>query len=65
MASMGYDTDMKTIIILVLAAALVAGAFLSKPSQANFNDYINTQTQPAQSQTLKSSVKGLLGNIPQ
>ena len=35
---------MKTAIIIVLFVLLLAGAFLSRPSQADFNRYIAEQT---------------------
>ena len=55
---------MKTIIILVLAAALVAGLYLSKPSQADFTAYMSSQPQAAQpsvKEVGKEILNGLIG----
>jgi hypothetical protein len=38
------EPAMKTLIIIVLFVLLVAGAFLSRPSQADFNRYLTDQT---------------------
>jgi hypothetical protein len=54
---------MKTLIILILAGALLAGLYLSKPSQASFTSYIQSQNQPAQSQSVKDIGKSLIGNL--
>jgi hypothetical protein len=54
---------MKSVIILVLAAALLAGLYLSKPTQADFATFMNGQTQPAQAQSLQGMGKQLLGNL--
>jgi cytochrome c-type biogenesis protein CcmE len=62
---MRYHTRMKTIIILVLAAALVAGLFLSKPTQADFTAYMSAQPQAAQRSAKAVGAEilnGILGN---
>jgi hypothetical protein len=55
---------MKTILILVLAAALVGGLFLSKPTQADFTAYMSAQPQAAQPSVKEVGAQilnGLLG----
>ena len=47
---------MKTLLILVLVIALGAGAFMSKPTQADFQTFIRQQ----QGQTGGLSLKGIL-----
>jgi hypothetical protein len=54
---------MKTLIILILVAVLITGLFLSKPSEASFAAYLNSQNQSAQPQTMKDVGKELLGGI--
>ncbi len=54
---------MKSLIILVLLAALVAGLFISKPTQADFTVFIKTQNAPAQPQTMGDLGKTILGGI--
>jgi hypothetical protein len=53
--------DMKSVIILILAAALLAGLYLSKPSEASFAAYLGAQNQPRQPQTMKDVGKEILG----
>jgi hypothetical protein len=56
--------SMKSLIILVLAAALVAGLFLSKPTQADFTAFMSSQSQVAQPSAKdvgKEILNGILG----
>ncbi|HEY2584189.1 MAG TPA: hypothetical protein VGI81_00330 [Tepidisphaeraceae bacterium] len=46
---------MKTAIIIVLFVLLLAGAFLSRPSQADFNRYMTEQTTGKDTNFLKVS----------
>jgi hypothetical protein len=55
---------MKSLIILVLVAVLVAGLFLSKPTQADFTAFMSAQTQTAQPSAKdvgKQILNGILG----
>lgn len=38
---------MKTLIILILVVLLVGGAFLSRPSEQSFREYVTQQAQPS------------------
>lgn len=46
---------MKTFIILLLSVALLAAAFFTRPSQADFGRYINEQKTAGQSGLLKTT----------
>jgi hypothetical protein len=53
----------KSLLILVLVAALGIGLFLSKPTDADFQTFMKAQSQPSQPQTMQDLGKSILGGI--
>ena len=54
---------MKTLLILVLAAGLVAAAFFTRPSKADFDAYMKAQLQSGGTGSVKDALRGLANNI--
>ena len=54
---------MKTLLILVLAAGLVAAAFFTRPSKADFAAYLKTQAQAGGTGSVKDALRGLAGTL--
>ncbi len=57
---------MKTLLILVLLVGLLAAAFFTRPSQADFKRYLTGQLQAGggrQTSDVKQDLRGLANNI--
>ena len=54
---------MKTLLILLLAVGLLAAAFFTRPSRADFDAYMKSQVQAGGSGSVKDSLRGLANNI--
>ncbi len=54
---------MKTLLILVLAAGLVAAAFFTRPDKANFQAYLKNQLQSGGTGEVKQPLRGLANDI--
>ena len=53
---------MKTLLILVLGFGLLAAAFFTRPSKADFDAYVKTQVQAGQPAGVKGMLRGLASN---
>ena len=54
---------MKTLLILILAAGLVAAAFFTRPSKSDFDAYVKAQLQAGGTGSVKDALRGLANNI--